>query len=56
MGLIPRSWPATAGELQLGWAVAASVSEWMLFHALMLAATAEMKKVDGQWHRSVLIK
>jgi len=50
MGPIPRSW------LRLGWAVAASVSEWRLIHSLTLAATSEMKNVEGIWHRSGLIK
>ena len=34
MGSIPRSWPAAAGQLRLGWAVAASVSEWKSIHSL----------------------
>jgi hypothetical protein len=50
MGSIPRSW------LRLGWAVAASVSEWMLFHSLTLAATAEIKGTGGDWHRCDLVK
>ena len=45
MGPIPRSWAAAAGELRLGWAVAASVSEWMSLHSLTLVATSEMKKM-----------
>jgi len=41
MGSIPRSWH------RFGWAVAASVSEWMRIHSLTLAATSEMK---NRWH------
>ena len=50
MGPIPRSW------LRLGRAVAASVSEWKSIHSLTLAATAEMKRVEGNWHRGGSIK
>ena len=50
MGSIPRSW------LRLGWAVAASVSEWKSIHSLTLAATAEMKRVEGNWHQGGSIK
>jgi len=32
------------------------VSEWMLFHSLTLAATAEMKRVEGNWSRGGSIK
>jgi hypothetical protein len=39
--------PAAAGELRLGWAVAASVSEWMSLHSLTLAATSEMRGLIG---------
>jgi hypothetical protein len=36
--------------------VAASVSEWMLFHSLTLAATMEMKSVKRNRHRGDSIK
>jgi len=56
MDPIRRSLPAAAGQRRLGWAVAASVSEGMRFHSLTLAATSEMKKMEGNWHRSGLVK
>jgi len=33
--------------------VAASVSEWKSVHSLTLAATAEMKRVEGKLHRFI---
>ena len=30
-----------------------SVSEWRLFHSLTLAATTELKRVEGNWHEVV---
>jgi hypothetical protein len=45
MGVDTPILPATAGELRLDWTVAASVSEWIRFHSLTLAATAEMNRV-----------
>jgi hypothetical protein len=32
------------------------MGEWMLFHSLTLAATAEMKRVEGNWPQGGLIK
>jgi len=43
----------TRSLLRLGWAVAASVSEWKSIHSLTLAATAELKRVEGNWHEVV---